>query len=296
MRISTCLLPVHAPAQARREWRRAEDLGFHAAYTYDHLSWRTFRDGPWYDALLTLALAAGVTDTIRLGTLVTTPNFRHPVPLAKDLVTLDAMTGGRLTLGLGAGTDGFDASVLGLGVLTPPQRHDRFEEFTRQLDALLTTPAVTMRGEYFQAVDARTIPGCVQRPRLPFAVAASGPRGTRLAAELGQAWVTTGDPATFQDGTPAQSRAAVRRQVARLEEACAAIGRDPGSIERVLLTGFLPELATASVASFEDVALAYGELGITEIVVHAPLPGTDFALDEDVYEGIAALGTGWRAR
>lgn len=289
MRLSTVILPVHARAEAVAQWRRAEELGFGTAYTYDHLSWRTFRDGPWYDALLTLAQAASVTERLRLGTLVTTPNFRHPVTLAKDLMTLDDISGGRITIGLGAGTDGFDAAAVGIPPLSPRERADRFGELVSQLDQLLTTPDVTVAGEYFSAVEARTIPGCVQRPRIPFAVAATGPRGLRLAARFGQAWVTTGDPATFEEGTPQQSRDAIAAQVGRLEAACEAENRDPASIERILLTGFLPERALESVDAFEEFAHAHAALGITEVVVHAPIPNTQFALAQDVFEGIAAL-------
>lgn len=289
MRLSTVILPVHARTEAVARWRRAEELGFRTAYTYDHLSWRTFRDGPWYDALLTLAQAASVTERMRLGTLVTTPNFRHPVTLAKDLMTLDDIAGGRITIGLGAGSDGFDAAVVGVPPLSPRERADRFAELVSQLDLLLTTPDVTVTGEYFSAFEARTIPGCVQSPRIPFAVAATGPRGLRLAARHGQAWVTTGDPATFEDGTAQQSRDAIAAQVRRLEAACEADNRDPATIERILLTGFLPERALESADAFEEFARAHAALGITEIVVHAPIPDTQFALDEGLYEEIAAL-------
>lgn len=289
MRLSTVILPVHARSEALARWRRAEELGFRTAYTYDHLSWRTFRDGPWYDALLTLAQAASVTERMRLGTLVTTPNFRHPVTLAKDLMTLDDIAGGRITIGLGAGSDGFDAAVVGVPPLSPRERADRFAELVSQLDLLLTTPDVTVTGEYFSAFEARTIPGCVQSPRIPFAVAATGPRGLRLAARHGQAWVTTGDPATFEDGTAQQSRDAIAAQVRRLEAACEADNRDPATIERILLTGFLPERALESADAFEEFARAHAALGITEIVVHAPIPDTQFALDEGLYEEIAAL-------
>ncbi|AXI78686.1 LLM class flavin-dependent oxidoreductase [Peterkaempfera bronchialis] len=72
MRLSTVILPIHRWNQGGREvWRRAEELGFHAAYTYDHLSWRTFRDEPWFGAVPTLTAAAAVTERIRLGTMVT---------------------------------------------------------------------------------------------------------------------------------------------------------------------------------------------------------------------------------
>ena len=209
--------------------------------------------------------------------------------LAKDLITLDDISGGRLTLGLGAGTDGFDAAVLGIEALTPKQRADRFAELVQHLDTLLTTPDVTVTGEYFSAVEARTIPGCVQTPRVPFAIAATGPRGMRLAVEQGQAWVTTGDPAVFEEGSAADSRAAIARQIERLEAACEMAGRDPRSLERILLTGFLPENPLTSVGQFEDFVGAHAELGITEIVVHAPIAGTQFEMNEAVYEALTGV-------
>ncbi|MFE3471106.1 LLM class flavin-dependent oxidoreductase [Streptomyces sp. B27] len=79
MRLSTVILPIHRPAEGRKIWRRAEDLGFHAAYTYDHLSWRSFRDGPWFGAIPTLTAAATVTQRVRMGTLVTSVKPCAPI-------------------------------------------------------------------------------------------------------------------------------------------------------------------------------------------------------------------------
>ena len=70
----------------------AEELGFDHGWTYDHLTWRTFRDSTWFAAVPQLAAAAMVTERVRIGTLVASPNFRHPVPFAKDLITLDDLT------------------------------------------------------------------------------------------------------------------------------------------------------------------------------------------------------------
>ncbi|WP_329456933.1 LLM class flavin-dependent oxidoreductase [Streptomyces sp. NBC_01497] len=293
MRLSTVILPIRRWHDKGREvWQRAEELGFHTAYTYDHLSWRTFRDTTWFGAVPTLTAAAAATRRIRLGTLVTSPNFRHPVTLAKDLMTLDDISGGRVTLGIGAGTTGFDATVLGQDPWSARERADRLAEFVPLLDRLLTEPAVTHRGTYYSADEARNIPGCVQRPRLPFAVAVTGPRGMKLAARHGQAWVTTGDPALFESGTPEQSHAAIRGQIDRLGAACAAIDRDPGELDKVLLTGFTPERdrPMSSVDAFVDFAGRHAELGITEIVVHAPIPDSDFDTDPAVYERIATEG------
>ncbi|MFD7089710.1 LLM class flavin-dependent oxidoreductase [Streptomyces sp. NPDC059896] len=290
MRLSTVILPVRRWHDGGRdEWLRAERLGFHTAYTYDHLSWRTFRDGPWFGAVPTLTAAAAVTERLRLGTLVTSPNFRHPVTLAKDLISLDDVSDGRITLGIGAGGTGFDATVLGQEPWTPKERADRFAEFVPLLDRLLTEDSVTYDGTYYSAVEARDIPGCVQRPRLPFAVAATGPRGMRLAARHGQAWVTTGDPKLFETGTPEQSRAAVSGQIDRLSKACAEIGREASEVEKILLTGFTPDRSgpMESLDAFVDFAGRHFELGITEIAVHAPIPDSEFAADQRVYERIA---------
>ncbi|MFI1930692.1 LLM class flavin-dependent oxidoreductase [Streptomyces sp. NPDC020330] len=290
LRLSTVILPVHRWHEGGRDrWQRAEELGFHTAYTYDHLSWRTFRDGPWFGALPTLTAAATATERLRLGTLVTSPNFRHPVTLAKELISLDDISGGRITLGIGAGGSGFDATALGQEAWTPSERADRFAEFVPLLDRLLTEDAVTERGKHYSAEEARNIPGCVQRPRLPFAVAATGPRGLKLAARYGQAWVTTGDPKLYENGTPEESRAALRAQNERLTAACAEIGRDASELDRVLLTGFTPDRngPLESVDAFVDFAGRHAELGFTEIVVHAPIPDSDFATDPKVFERIA---------
>ncbi|MFH8793900.1 LLM class flavin-dependent oxidoreductase [Streptomyces sp. NPDC017941] len=291
LRLSTVILPVRRWHDGGKErWQRAEELGFHTAYTYDHLSWRTFRDGPWFGAVPTLTAAAAVTERLRLGTLVTSPNFRHPVTLAKELITLDDVSDGRITLGIGAGGNGFDASTLhraGEEPWTPRERADHFAEFLPLLDRLLTEDSVTYEGERYAAYEARNIPGCVQRPRLPFAVAATGPRGLRLAARHGQAWVTTGDPKISESGTPEQSLDAIRGQVDRLGAACAEIGRDIGELGKVLLTGFTPDRPLASFDAFVDFAGRHAALGVDEIVLHWPLPGTDFAADEKLFERIA---------
>ncbi|MGW4705356.1 LLM class flavin-dependent oxidoreductase [Streptomyces sp. NPDC004285] len=289
MRLSTVILPIHRWSEGQKIWRRAEDLGFHAAYTYDHLSWRSFRDGPWFGALPTLTAAATATERLRLGTLVTSPNFRHPVTLAKELITLDDVSGGRITLGIGAGGNGFDATALGQEAWTPKERADRFGEFVALLDRLLTEDAVTERGTFYSADEARNVPGCVQRPRLPFAVAATGPRGLRLAARYGRAWVTTGDPKLYEEGTPEQSVAALRGQVEKLGKACAESGRDVAGLDKILLTGFTPDRARPleSVDAFVDFAGRHRELGFTELVIHWPIADSDFAADQTVFEKIA---------
>lgn len=129
----------------------------------------------------------------------------------------------------------------------------------------------------------------MQRPRLPFAVAATGPRGLALAARYGQGWVTTGDPKLFEEGTPQQSVEAIRGQIGRLGTACAELGRDVAELDKLLLTGFTPDRGRPleSVDAFVDFAGRHRELGVTEIVLHWPIPDSDFAADQAVFEKIA---------
>jgi len=272
LRVGVCILPELRWSEQQRLWQRAEELGFDHAWTYDHLAWRSLADGPWFGALPTLTAAASVTSTIRLGPLVASPNYRHPVPLAKELITLDDVSMGRLTLGVGAGGEGWDAAVLGQAPWSAKERSSRFAEFVELLDLLLRNPDTTYDGTWYSAERARTHPGCVQQPRIPFAVAAAGPRGMAVAAEYGQMWVTTGD------------RSSVPDQLKRLEDACVAIDRDPSSIDRLALTGLELPSGLESAEAFADSVGRYADEGFTDVVVHWPRQAEPYAGDVAEFE------------
>jgi alkanesulfonate monooxygenase SsuD/methylene tetrahydromethanopterin reductase-like flavin-dependent oxidoreductase (luciferase family) len=284
MRIGIVLLPQGRWREDAARWRRAEEYGFDHAWTYDHIGWRSLVEGPWFDAVPTLAAAAGVTSRIRLGTWVASPNFRHPVPFAKELMTLDDVSAGRFVLGVGAGGLGFDATVLGGAVLPPRDRADRLAEFVELLDLLLRQDRTTWQGRYYEAVDARMLPGCLQRPRLPFVVAAGGGRTMQVAARLGQGWATIGVEA---DGGTQSWWDGLRDQVRRLEKALAAAGRAPDDIDRYLSVdsgGY----ALESVDRFEDVVGRAHELGFTDVVTHWPRRDGIYAGSEAVLEKVAS--------
>jgi alkanesulfonate monooxygenase SsuD/methylene tetrahydromethanopterin reductase-like flavin-dependent oxidoreductase (luciferase family) len=269
VRIGVLLLPTDPWPETLERVRRIEALGYDHVWTYDHLSWRRYRDRPWHAAIPWLTGVAAATERIRLGTMVASPNFRHPVTLAKDAMTLDHVSGGRLTLGIGAGGTGFDATVLGDAPLSASQRSARFAEFTALLDRLLREPVTDHRGEHYVVDGARMRPGCVQQPRVPIAVAAAGPRGLALAARHADAWITYGDPDEHRRSA-ADTDAAVREQSERLDEACALAGRDPSSIDRVFLAGNTEARPTASVNAFDDLVERYAEIGFTDVVFHHP--------------------------
>lgn len=267
------------------KWRHAEEFGFDHAWTYDHLGWRTLVDGPWFNAIPTLTAAAMVTERIRLGTFVASPNFRHPVPFARELLTLDDISDGRLLLGVGAGAggDSFDAQVLGEEPLTPRRRADRFAEFVDALDGLLSTDKFDYEGEFYRAVGARNLPGCVQRPRAPFVIAANGPRSMGLAVRHGQGWVTTGRPAEDMEGWW-RGVATLTDEFARaLEE----VDRDPSTVRRYLSLDAAPVYSLSSVDTFTDAAQRAHQLGFTDIVVHWPRSTEPYCGHELVLERVA---------
>jgi alkanesulfonate monooxygenase SsuD/methylene tetrahydromethanopterin reductase-like flavin-dependent oxidoreductase (luciferase family) len=261
-------------------------LGFDAAYTYDHLSWLRLKDRPWFGAIPTLTAAALATSRIRLGTLVTSPNFRHPVPLAKDLLSIDDVSNGRLIVGVGSGGLGGDATVLGQAEWSLRERTDRFIEFVGLLDELLRNTETSVEGSFYSAQEARMLPGTVQRPRPPFYVAADGGRGMRLAAQYGQGWVTLGrsldeNKSCFE---------VVASQMADLDEILGRMGRSPKDLDRVLLNGLSTERPLVSLDAFVDWAGRYQELGITELVMHWPESNSLFETDVKVFEEIAVEG------
>jgi alkanesulfonate monooxygenase SsuD/methylene tetrahydromethanopterin reductase-like flavin-dependent oxidoreductase (luciferase family) len=286
MRIGIIILPDQRWNVQRERWRRAEEYGFDHAWTYDHLGWRDLADGPWFDAVPILTAAALVTTRIRLGTMVASPNFRHPVHFAREITALDDISQGRVSMGIGAGGFGFDAAVLGQPALSLRQRADRFAEFVELLDLLLRQDRVTWQGNHYAAVDARSTPGCVQAPRVPFVIAGNGPRAVGLAARFGQGWVTNGgaEPGVDQDGW--------WRSTAEM----AARFADTGSTaDRFLVLDAAPVFSLSSAEHFADAVGRAAELGFTDVVTHWPRESSWYAGSESVLESVAAALPSLRA-
>jgi alkanesulfonate monooxygenase SsuD/methylene tetrahydromethanopterin reductase-like flavin-dependent oxidoreductase (luciferase family) len=237
-------------------------------------------------AIPVLTAAALTTSRVRLGPLVSSANFRHPVPFAKELMTLDDISGGRLVIGIGAGGEGWDATMLGHDPWPSRERSERFAEFVELTDLLLSQPASSYTGSFYAADDARNIPGCIQTPRAPFAIAATGPRGMRLAAQFGQMWVTTGDRAGIQGVAPRDGAKIVREQMNLLDDACIEMGRDPSSVARMIVTGLRLDPGTASAESFRDAIGCYEEVGVTDYSIHWPRNEPPYAGDVAVFEEV----------
>lgn len=283
MRVGIVILPEYRWWAAEPKWRAADTYGFAHAWTYDHLAWRSLADGPWFGTMPTLTAAAMVTERIRLGTFVASPNFRHPVPFVREITAVDDISDGRLLLGVGAGGYGFDSKVLGEQELTPGRLVDRFAEFLEVLDLSLTRDRADYQGQYYRAVDARSTPGSVQRPRVPFLVAANGPRTLALSARFGQGWVTTG---ARSDDVEAWWRS-VAELAEKFGEAMAEAGRETRSVPRYLSLD-TAQYSLSSVECFTDMVGRAGELGFTDVISHWPRADGVYAGQESVLEAVAS--------
>ncbi len=281
MRFGLTILPELPWAELRPRWEAAEAMGFDHAWTYDHLVWAGLPDSPWYGTTPTLTAAALATSRIRLGTLVSSPNYRHPVTFLRDLLALDDISGGRMICGLGTGGD-LDSRLLG-DDLSLRQRVARFAEFTELLDRLLREDHVDHTGEHYRAVDARSLPGPVQQPRIPFVVAANGPTSLRVAAAYGQGWVTIGrDCETLEEWW-----AVIGGLVERLDGALAAAGREADGFDRYLSLDASPQFSLESADVFEEMAGRAGELGFTDVISHWPRADGVYAGSVRVLESVA---------
>ena len=203
----------------------AEELGFDAFFRSDHYINFFSADGlpgPT-DAWVTHAGLARDTTRIRLGTLVSPVTFRLPGPLAIAVAQVDAMSGGRVELGLGAGWNEREHAAYGLAF---PDTGERFERLAEQLEivtGLWTTDVgarFTHLGRHYQLTDSPALPKPVQQPHPPIVIGGGGPKRTpRLAARFAS---------EFNSGfTPVGM---FREQTARVRAACEAIGRDPDSL------------------------------------------------------------------
>jgi alkanesulfonate monooxygenase SsuD/methylene tetrahydromethanopterin reductase-like flavin-dependent oxidoreductase (luciferase family) len=283
------ILPQENWPHAARRWRAAEEYGFDHAWIYDHLSWRSLADQLWQATIPTLTAAATVTSRIGLGLFVASPNFRHPVPFAKDLATLDDIAGGRMLLGVGSGGTGFDAHVLGQPELTPRERHDRFVEFADGLDALLRfeqpgSGGISFSGDWYVARDARMVGVPARSPRMPLLIAGNGPKTIRYAATRGDGWITTGGSELDR----AQRWSGVSMLARRFEEEFAASGRDD-DVARVLSIDNESGYSLASAAAYEDAARRAATLGFTDVVAHWPRAEGIYAGNESVLDEVAGM-------
>jgi F420-dependent oxidoreductase-like protein len=238
----------------RTVWRVAEEAGFDHVWDFDHLA--AIGDGgpdrPIFEGWTLQAAMAQATKRVRIGCLVTGNTYRHPVLLAKEAVTVDHLSGGRLEFGIGAAWAEIEHSMYGIEGLD--HRVGRLSESLKIIKSLWTEERTNFEGRYYHLNDAIANPKPVQRPHPPIWIGASGESTLRLVARHADVWNASGGGDATQ----------MKVLIAKLEDACGAVGRDASEIRRSLQFGWDGK---DSGPLLEESA-RYLELGFTEQVIY----------------------------
>ncbi len=210
----------------------AEELGAYAVYLCDHFMGHTDDDTVTDEGMLestTLLAALGpLTSRARLGAMVLGGSYRHPAVVANHITALDHVSGGRAIAGLGAGWQVNEHAAYGIDLMSPKDRSDRFEESVAVVCALLRNDRSTFEGRHFQLHDAPNRPAALQE-RVPVLVGGGGEKRTiPTAARYADVWHIWGTPESYA------------AKSAKLDEACAKIGRDPAEVRRATGYSFDP--------------------------------------------------------
>jgi F420-dependent oxidoreductase-like protein len=255
--------------------RHAADTGWDGVYIADHFmpNAGTGRsaDHPTLECGSLIAALGAVVPRVRIGSLVYGNTYRHPAVLANMAATVDQVTGGRFTLGVGAGWQVNEHEQYGIELPPVKQRLDRFVEALRVLQGLLREPATTLHGEYYRLTDAVCEPKPIQDP-LPILIGGGGERRMlRVVAEYADMWNTWGRPDL------------IAHKSAVLDDFCGEVGRDPKAIARTaqamtVVHGPLPEnppmpVIGGSAEQLADTIAEYRAIGLDELIVPDALLG-----------------------
>jgi alkanesulfonate monooxygenase SsuD/methylene tetrahydromethanopterin reductase-like flavin-dependent oxidoreductase (luciferase family) len=274
VRFHVLLLQNVGWGELRARALQVEALGFDALALADHFVDWTNPAVPWFESYTALAAIAEATSTIRLTTMVTQIPLRNPAMLARQVLTIDHISRGRIELGLGTGlTIDPSYAMAGLPNWTAGERVERFGDYIELVTQLLQQEVTTYKGRYYEVEGAVMNPRPVQLPRPPITVAAMGPRMLRHAARYADAWNSLSFLPTFLD-----QLAETAARVSAIDAICAEIGRDPATLRRsytMFDANARPRGGTIglyeSVDRFVDEVSQVIALGVTDVGLYYPL-------------------------
>ncbi len=292
MKFSVWPNPSRTPEEVFALAEIADGGDWHCIWYADHYMANTgdesFEPGDVHECWSMLAALAARTTRVRLGPLVAPTSVHHPALLANRAATIDRISTGRFTLGLGAGWQVNEHAAYGIDLEEPGTRVSRFEESIQIVRSLLDREQSTFHGDFYDITDAPCDPKTVQE-KLPILVGTASPRMLGITARHAQQWNTWGAP----------ELAAERRDV--FVDACESAGTDPASMHTSVQSLIFMvddqskvdkimagEMADRSIAGSDDHIVEqlgrYGELGFDEIIV------PDFTLGATAAERLDAHG------
>lgn len=271
--------PRHETHEALLQvWQAADALPiFEHAWLNDHLmSLGDHPNDPLLESWTLLAALAAHTQRLRVGVMVTDNTYRHPALLAKMAATIDVISHGRLNFGIGTGWSEQEHRAYGITLPSPGERIRRLGEACDLTRQLWTQTVVNFAGRYYQLQEAYCEPKPVQKPHPPFVIGAEGKQTLRVVACHADIW-------DCSVNTPEE----YSHKSAVLDDACAAIGRDPATIEHSRHISVDPSDLHAA---YEETR-AFIAVGATYIIYHVPVPdpqGILQRLAEEVAEPLRA--------
>jgi len=197
-------LPKHQPDEQYALMEcvllKAEELGLHSAWLYDHFhTYPAVRREPVFEPWITLTAFAKATTRIRLGILVSCNSYRHPTLLAKMSSVFDVVSGGRMEFGIGAGWYEQEYRAFGYDFMTNAGRIRMLEEAAQIIKRMWTEDEVTFNGRFYNVVGALNYPKPLQKPRPRMLIGGAGEKLTlKVVARHADRWNTGGDPATYR--------------------------------------------------------------------------------------------------
>lgn len=213
----------------RRIIRTTEDLGYESLFRSDHFfSLSGPHDREALETFISFVLVAEESSRIRFGPLVASMTFRHPSLVARMAAQIDLLSGGRFVLGLGAGWNVPEHEAFGLDFAPVRERMDRLDEGIRVIRTLWGKGPASFEGRYYRLQDVESFPKPAQQP-LPILVGGSGEKRTlRIVAEHADEWNAVG-----------QTLEGYRHKDEVLRRHCETVGRDPSTIRRSMMAGFI---------------------------------------------------------
>ena len=248
-------LSQDAPIESYKAiWKIADEARFDHCWAMDHLATigGIGDDRPIFDGWELLAAMAAATSRVRLGLMVTGITYRNPALLAKIATTVDHLSGGRLEFGIGAAWAANEHQMYSIPGLD--HRVGLLSEGLRVIRMLWTQDRTDFDGRYYTMRNAVANPKPLQKPWPPIWIGAGGDATIRLTARHADVWNAAGGAGGGVERAVEWSR--------RLDDACAAIGRDPGEIRR---SAQMP--AGDDMSELQDRLRRYHEAGFTELVV-----------------------------